>query len=116
MVKGLMEAEGLYHTMSVLSEIREICANAGKLFSEEDAVVRIKKRLEDPDVICSYECLEKYLDENPVEAKPVVHAHWEYAGESDDKKIYRCTNCQVILPGTGNFCKECGAQMDEEVE
>ena len=50
-----------------------------------------------------------------IEAKPVVHAHWEYAGESEGKKIYRCTNCQMLLPGTGNFCKECGAQMDEEV-
>lgn len=49
-------------------------------------------------------------------AGSVVSAHWEYAGESDGKKIYRCTNCQAVLPGTGNFCKECGARMDEEVE
>lgn len=49
-------------------------------------------------------------------AGSVVSAHWEYAGESDGKKIYRCTNCQMLLSGTGNFCKECGAKMDEEVE
>ena len=51
-----------------------------------------------------------------IETKPVVHAHWEYIGESDGKKIYRCTNCQALLSGTGNFCKECGAQMDEVTE
>lgn len=51
-----------------------------------------------------------------VEAKPVVHAHWEYVGESDGKKIYRCTSCKTNICGTGNYCKECGAQMDEVVE
>lgn len=49
-----------------------------------------------------------------IEAKPVVHAHWEYIGESDGKKIYCCTNCKTNICGTGNYCKECGAQMDEK--
>ena len=61
--------------------------------------------------------LRKVLEDcTAIEAKPVVHAYWEYIGESDGKKIYRCTNCQVLLSGTGNFCKECGAQMDEKGE
>lgn len=55
--------------------------------------------------------VQKVIDKQPtIETKPVVHAHWEYIGESDGKKIYRCTNCQALLSGTGNFCKECGAQ------
>ena len=51
-----------------------------------------------------------------IEAKPIVHAHWENN---------QCSNCKgfalsfdnepyrkVIL---SNFCPHCGAQMDEEV-
>ena len=67
------------------------------------------------DCLVVYQAIRDIVDTicPAVEAKPVVHAHWEYTGESDGKKIYRCTNCQALLSGTGNFCKECGAQMDE---
>lgn len=59
--------------------------------------------------------LEMINNEPTVEAKPVVHAHWENLGVSvDGKRIYECTNCHSHIYGTGNFCKECGAQMDEE--
>lgn len=50
-----------------------------------------------------------------IDAKPVVHAHWKNLGVSvDGKRIYECTNCHSHIYGIGNFCKECGAQMDEE--
>lgn len=60
------------------------------------------------------EAMEIIKNAPTVEAKPVVHAHWEYLGVSAGKRIYRCTNCKAEICGTANFCKECGAQMDEE--
>lgn len=50
-----------------------------------------------------------------VEAKPVVHAHWEFCGVSFGKKIYKCSNCKTFIEGTGTFCKACGAQMDDHI-
>lgn len=57
-----------------------------------------------------------FYDDCPLpDVKPVVHAHWKNLGVSvDGKRIYECTNCHSHIYGTGNFCKECGAQMDEE--
>lgn len=51
-----------------------------------------------------------------VEAKPVVHAHWEIEYDEDDniKKCY-CSNCGVGCEPM-NYCGFCGAQMDEVVE
>lgn len=57
----------------------------------------------------------KYLvDSIPtIEAKPVVHAHWEIEYDDDDniKKCY-CSNCGVGCEPM-NYCGFCGAQMDE---
>ena len=49
-----------------------------------------------------------------IEAKPVVHAHWEIEYDDDDniKKCY-CSNCGVGCEPM-NYCGFCGAQMDEE--
>ena len=48
-----------------------------------------------------------------IEAKPVVHAHWEieYDEEDNIKKCY-CSNCGVGCEPMNN-CGFCGAQMDE---
>ena len=51
-----------------------------------------------------------------IEAKPIVHAHWNDDG--------RCTNCGEHAPfllwadtwHESEYCHGCGAQMDEEVE
>ena len=71
------------------------------------------------DMKCDYCGTADYIymieDMPAVEAKPVVHAHWKNLGVSvDGKRIYECTNCHSHIYGTGNFCKECGAQMDEK--
>lgn len=42
----------------------------------------------------------------------VKHGRWEYVGESNGVKVYRCTNCGSLVAGQGNFCKVCGAMMD----
>jgi hypothetical protein len=48
-----------------------------------------------------------------IEAKPIVHAHWEIEYDDDDniKKCY-CSNCGVGCEPM-NYCGFCGAQMDE---
>lgn len=60
-----------------------------------------------------------------IEAKPVVHAHWEeYWDYNCDNYSYCCSNCgkdALTKEGTmydqvlTKFCPNCGAQMDEEV-
>lgn len=58
---------------------------------------------------------------NEVEAKPVVHAHWEYHGGDDDMELYGfCSHCRKgrlteddILRLKPLLCPYCGAQIDE---
>ena len=56
----------------------------------------------------------EWINEQPtIEAKPVVHTHWEIEYDEDDniKKCY-CSNCGVGCEPM-NYCGFCGAQMDE---
>lgn len=64
------------------------------------------------------------IDEMPaIEAKPVVHAHWE---NHNNMVPRQCSNCNgfALSFDIGNyqkeiesdFCPHCGAQMVEEVE
>ena len=53
-----------------------------------------------------------------IEAKPIVHAHWDYTGSSVNSFIAvdRCSNCGAEDENgvMYDFCPWCGAQMDEE--
>ncbi len=57
-----------------------------------------------------------------IEAKPVVHAHWEYHGGDDDMELYGfCSYCgkgrlteDDILRLKPLLCPYCGAKMDEK--
>ena len=65
-----------------------------------------------PESVCG-DILLNFLDNAPtIEAKPVVHAHWEIEYDDDDniKKCY-CSNCGVGCEPM-NYCGFCGAQMD----
>ena len=61
--------------------------------------------------------LEMINNEPTVEAKPVVHAHW-VSKDTMEKfpyaKNHYCSNCKVDVIECGNFCTNCGAQMDEK--
>jgi transcription initiation factor IIE alpha subunit len=56
-----------------------------------------------------------------IEAKPIVHAHWEEVREGR----HICSNCKVkasltsdeydYMEDLNNYCPYCGAQMDEVV-
>lgn len=53
-----------------------------------------------------------------VEAKPVVHAHWEskkIMARTPFAKNYYCSNCKDEPLECKHICGNCGAQMDEEI-
>lgn len=74
--------------------------------------------------------LAKIEDATVVQPKPVVHAHWEecnwieYGGSGEcircPKSGLRCSNCNNVfkkeLLWKENYCPNCGAQMDEDIE
>lgn len=61
----------------------------------------------------------KMIDNEPtVEAKPVVHAHWQ---KYDDSEFCYCSYCGKPSAEDDNvswhgYCPICGATMDEELE
>lgn len=52
--------------------------------------------------------VDKVIDQQPaVEARPVIHAKWNYDGT--------CDNCKAqVLSNHTKFCPACGAKMDGE--
>lgn len=75
------------------------------------------------DIDCLDCVIEKAIKNAPtVEAKPVVHAHWEYHGGDDDMELYGfCSYCgkgrlteDDILRLKPLLCPYCGAKMDEK--
>ena len=53
-----------------------------------------------------------------IEAKPVVHAHWEgkpLAGYAT-VRCSACNSCFSENNGRWKYCPDCGAQMDEVTE
>lgn len=50
----------------------------------------------------------------PVDAKPVIHAHW--VKEEDRHNHWHCSNCENVVGISSmgaRYCERCGAQMDE---
>jgi hypothetical protein len=67
--------------------------------------------------------IERTIDEQPtVDAEPVRHGRWEEHLEpirwcEDDVDVfYKCSACQCTVHGESNYCPNCGAKMDEEVQ
>ncbi len=55
----------------------------------------------------------------PVETDvaPVIHAHWVQGAYLDgDEMQCDCSHCNMPNNGKKNFCPNCGAIMDEEVD
>ena len=63
--------------------------------------------------------IESIFNAPTIEAKPVVHAHWEEVQYSKNsvKWLHRvsCSNCHNEGHKRYDYCPHCGAQMDEEV-
>lgn len=68
--------------------------------------------------------VEWLLNDCPtIEAKPIVHAHWEDDGEDDWSGLssWYCSKCNSFIETEEDtlsygyeFCPHCGAQMDEK--
>lgn len=61
------------------------------------------------------------IDRTPTaDVQPVVHAHWIERQLSDRGEFeFCCSNCEHTYYGydiPGNYCPNCGAKMDEEVQ
>lgn len=55
-----------------------------------------------------------------IQAEPVKHGHWIVRYKTKDGRSIRCSECQmsywVGYGRDGNYCPECGAKMDGEIE
>lgn len=91
----------------------------------KESIYKEKERIQytQPFIQASLILLEKLIKDAPtIEAKPIVHAHWEehrefYEDEGFEGYYYSCSNCDGTLYGDVegfNFCHCCGAQMDEK--
>lgn len=77
------------------------------------------------DCLVVYQTIRDIVDTicPAVEAKPVVHAHWEnifclvtpYDDDDYEEARCKCSNCTMITDFEYDYCPYCGAQMDEEV-
>lgn len=96
---------------------------AERLIRESDVIENIDEWLDGVGVAYVAKGFSYYAelkgciaDAPTIEAKPVVHAHWNDDG--------RCTNCGEHAPWIylcedwyeSKYCHGCGAQMDEVVE
>lgn len=62
--------------------------------------------------------LKKIIEKAPtIEAKPVVHAHWEWVKIEDGDSYFElaeCSHCRGQSAREYPYCRYCGAQMDEK--
>lgn len=92
----------------------ELLKNTTKRLLEEQEAYGFYPKSWDEEVI-AFKCL---IDSMPtIEAKPIVHAHWE---KYDDSEFCYCSNCGEPAADDesvswSGYCPICGAQMDEEV-
>ena len=63
--------------------------------------------------------IKSALDEEPtIEAEPVRHGRWIYKPYENDDAVwlYHCSECNAVSALAWNYCRECGAKMDLEVD
>ncbi len=66
------------------------------------------------------DCIEEIGYTEPIDAEPVIHAHWEKADSRFHRRLMQCSNCGNFLDmegvncgrGSANYCPNCGAKMD----
>ena len=71
----------------------------------------------DDECVCDYEECIIYIEDCPTaDVQEVKHGRWEdnYVGDSIEG-LY-CTECGEICGCEFDYCPNCGAKMDEEVQ
>ena len=96
---------------------------AERLIRESDVLKNIDEWLETVGYATIGKNLSYYAelkgciaDATTVEAKPVVHAHWEpkkIMARTPFARNYYCSNCGYEPFECKNFCPNCGALMDK---
>ena len=98
---------------------------AERLIRESDVIKLIDKWLDNYPLprhvekgLTSHEELLAYIADAPtIEAKPIVHAHWErdafgvWCSRCEKSALWNCYE----MDEESEFCPHCGAQMDELV-
>lgn len=99
----------------------------GKLIDADlaaKAFERLKHDKEYSDIEERYDCgIDACIDEireiEPIDAKPVVHAHWIEFRANNGNVHCKCSRCGKEVSYSyakkrWKYCIECGAKMDEE--
>lgn len=60
---------------------------------------------------------EDIQDAPTIEAEPVRHGHWIKIGTSCGIDVLECSECHTSHPQNGDdYCRDCGAKMDGDME
>ena len=97
--------------INVIPYIQETALNIHALYKEFGEDCAIAKTLE--------VALRRLSQVPAVEVMPVRHAHWEpiksrFTDGTQDN--YTCSGCSKATGQEYDYCPNCGAKMDEEVE
>ena len=82
----------------------------------------LEKAVAIPGAFCKFVSAWDIVHAPPVDARPIVHAHWKRI-EKDGMYWYACSHCGGDIPRDryksdlfSDFCPNCGSEMSEEVE
>lgn len=93
-----------------------------RLIDADALMIAIEKDFEG---VCVYDVppseavsdFERIVDSMPtIDAEPVRHGRWEEPYPLDIYDCYKCSCCGDTYDRTWNFCPNCGAKMDGEIE
>lgn len=91
-------------------------------YIDADLFVEWQDNRQDDDLYMGWDYVKQCIYDDYVKADvaPIIHAHWTY--DIDDlspmDSMMICSNCGEYehIYANGNYCGNCGAKMDEEVE
>lgn len=96
----------------------------GRLIDDDEALDAIDNRIRQigyEDFVLMLSIRQAVRDVKPVDAVPVVHAHWirhDYADIVDGYLVpeFECSKCHSWKKDDSDYCPNCGARMDGEQE
>jgi len=107
-----IEKPNLFFVYDAKAEVQKrICSGQFTIVDDDFATLGFK---------CGVDYVVNIINEAEVkDVKPVIHAHAEHVETDGSEELhshwYRCSECKHPLDKWDNYCKHCGAKMDEEV-